>query len=283
MATAEHPGFRVASRSGAPVKIATGANDFPAIVEAYRSFRIQRRRREGITSLSASPPVAAVPPQRLLNGRWTAGFYRPERLAALEEIQQLVASGYAAVPLPDAASIDPEDAVRVRAGGSSRCISVRHVGEDGLICLHAVAEYRPTTACLRCQPGDVLFSKINPRIMRVCVVPETEWQLACSAEFSILRCRSGELSPWTLFLLLRTPIVQSQIRALTSGTSSSHHRVKDRDLRAILLPVPQSGCEAADRWNQLARQCARAARQEYAAQMQLRACRHQSAQLTSPT
>jgi restriction endonuclease S subunit len=89
----------------------------------------------------------------------------------------------------------------------------------------------------------VLFSKINPRIPRVCVVPEARFPLACSTEFEILR--PLEIDPHLLVALLKTPPVQEQVEYLTSGTSSSHSRIKDSELAEILIPIPQKGSRLA--------------------------------------
>jgi hypothetical protein len=44
-------------------------------------------------------------------------------------------------------------------------------------------------------------------------------------------------------MLLLSPTVQEQIRHLTSGTSSSHNRIKTQELRKVLLPIPKNGTE----------------------------------------
>ena len=37
------------------------------------------------------------------------------------------------------------------------------------------------------------------------------------------------------------PSVQKQINSLTSGTSSSHNRIKSKDLSEVLIPLPKIG------------------------------------------
>ena len=197
MATSEDLGFRVVSRSGASVKKIVGHNDLEEIVGLYGSFRSSHNTESPIVCLNQRPSVAAVAGDKLLNDRWTAGFYRTERLASLQQVEQLTRRDFEIRTLPEVALIDPDGSERVFADEENRCISVLHVREDGCIDFHAVANYEPTTSCIRCKPGDVLLSKINPRIMRVCVVPESRWALACSSEFAVLRC-FDELSPWRL-------------------------------------------------------------------------------------
>ena len=45
---------------------------------------------------------------------------------------------------------------------------------------------------------------------------------------------------YALCFLLRTNSVMSQIENLTSGTSSSHSRIKREELADILIPIPVS-------------------------------------------
>ena len=63
--------------------------------------------------------------------------------------------------------------------------------------------------------------------------------MVCSNEFEIMRTK-GEIDAYTLCFLLRTENVQNQIEHLTSGTSSSHSRIKQEQLAEIMIPVPKS-------------------------------------------
>jgi type I restriction-modification system DNA methylase subunit len=271
MGTSEDLGFRVVSRSGASVKKIVGHCDLEEIVEVYRSFRAGPQSKSPIVCLRQRPSVAAVANDKLLNNRWTAGFYRTERLASLQQVEQLADEEFEVCSLQELALIDPDSSERVFADGINRCISVLHVREDGCIDFKAVAEYKPITFCMRCKPGDVLLSKINPRILRICVVPATRWTLGCSPEFAVLRCK-GKLSPWALAILLRSSIVQSQIRTLTSGTSSSHNRIKDRDLCAIVVPIPKPGSQIGRRLKKLASLYERAVGNQYDSLTQIIDC-----------
>ena len=187
MAKSEDMGFRVISRSGATVKKIVGSNDMEAITAAYKQFCESKFSTAGIVCLSQQPSIAAVRFESLINNRWTAGFYQTERLLALHRMEQCGQSEITPQKLSDVTNIDPDVTERVLADADNRRISVLHVREDGFIDLAAVDSYRPTTACRRCVAGDVLLSKINPRIVRICIVPETPWKLACSTEFAILR------------------------------------------------------------------------------------------------
>lgn len=265
MATSEDLGFRVVSRTGASVKRIVGANDMERITAVYKTFRASAAPVASIVCLNKTPSVAAVSADHLLNNRWTAGFYQAERLQALEHLEQTARQGFHSRRLLDVAILDPGGAERVLADEHNRCISVLHVKEDGCIDLRAVQTYHPTTPCQRCERGDVLLSKINPRIMRVCVVPPAPWRLGCSSEFAVLRTSAPDITPWMLLLLLRSDVVQAQIRTLTSGTSSSHNRIKDRDLGVIDVPVPKKTSPSWQAVSSAASQLEKATMQQYAA------------------
>ena len=83
------------------------------------------------------------------------------------------------------------------------------------------------------------MARINPRIPRICVVPDLGVETLCSSEFVIMKVREP-LDAYTLAYLLQTDIVQSQIRSLTSGTSASHNRIRTSDLSLVLIPIPRS-------------------------------------------
>ncbi|MBQ1902600.1 MAG: hypothetical protein II169_08660, partial [Lachnospiraceae bacterium] len=68
------------------------------------------------------------------------------------------------------------------------------------------------------------------------VIPPKQYGLVCSNEFEIIRPKNG-LNPYVLCHILRTDIVQNQIVNLTSGTSSSHNRIKTEQLANIQISM----------------------------------------------
>ena len=56
-------------------------------------------------------------------------------------------------------------------------------------------------------------------------------------EFEIIK-PTGDIDAYMLCFLLKTSNVMVQIESMTSGTSSSHSRIKREQLGEILLPVP---------------------------------------------
>ena len=244
MATADDLGFRVASRAGVTVKRQGGQNQIQRIAKLYRQIipsvaDDSVRTRCQLQSHSDAPSVVSISISDLIHGRWNASFYRSERVQSLAELDRMRQEEFDIRTLQACAQIDPDRDVRADGNGGAAIISVLHVREDGFLDVDAVASYAPSSPTLRCQKNDVLLSRINPRIVRICVVPDLGRPTACSPEFAVLRCRDG-VDPWLLALILRGQLVQDQIQALTSGTSSSHNRIKVRELAAVSVPIPRA-------------------------------------------
>lgn len=266
MAACDDVGFRVATRGGVNVKQVCDGNELPKIVDTYMrpwpSFAADQRFR----SLCDEPSITLVRECQLLNDRWNAHFYRSSRLRAISAIEQFTFNhGSGDVQrLDEVVAIDPGRGQRIDGSNGDLCISVLHIDEIGLVRMRAVVEYKPTTPCVPCQPGDVLFSRINPRIPRISVVPDIERTFGCSAEFAVLRCADdGALTPWMLALMLRGDLVQRQILSLTSGTSSSHNRIKPKEMASVLLPVCQPNTTAYKQLRQVAEKYRKSAELQY--------------------
>lgn len=69
------------------------------------------------------------------------------------------------------------------------------------------------------------------------VVPKFNKELVCSNEFEILQ-PIADVGAYAICFLLKTSYVAKQIENLTSGTSSSHSRIKREQLADILIPYP---------------------------------------------
>ena len=131
-------------------------------------------------------------------------------------------------------------------------VSVLHVIGEGILDMHTIKRYHPKTPGIEVKPGEVLLSKINPRIPRAFVMPELGKKTLCSSEFEVMSTKDG-VDPYLVAFLLLSDSVHSQIRSLTSGTSASHNRIKTDDLAKVLLPVPKAGTEYEDRMRALTR------------------------------
>lgn len=125
----------------------------------------------------------------------------------------------------------------MNANDDVKHISVLHINPDSTIDFQQVLEYDPISKGRQCFEGDILFSKINPRIPRMTVVPKFNKELVCSNEFEILQ-PIADVGAYAICFLLKTSYVAKQIENLTSGTSSSHSRIKREQLADILIPYP---------------------------------------------
>ena len=143
--------------------------------------------------------------------------------------------GRAVTPLRELTEA-PERRKARRYGEDAYFIGVLHILGDGVLDVGGIKGYRPITPGLPIEAGEVLVSRINPRIPRVAVVPDLgRKQLLCSSEYEILKARK-DVSPYALAFVLLSPFVQRQIQSLTAGTSASHSRIKPERIYDVLVP-----------------------------------------------
>ena len=147
--------------------------------------------------------------------------------------------GFELVKMDDLVSLPNQYKRSNKMYPEAKCISVLHVGDFGSLNIRELMAYSPKYPGQPCAPGDILFSKINPRIPRALVVPDLGFPLTCSTEFEVMRAKAP-YSAHEIMLLLLSSYAQSQINSLTSGTSSSHNRIKTAQLLNVLLPFPKS-------------------------------------------
>ena len=236
VAQSEHIGFEVSTKKGATVKHIKGVSDLPAIFTNYINTPKHISAKQ-IKVLNKFPSCVAIDNQLLEDSSWTPNHYQASRIDALEQLG--LTNEYNVLKLSELVNF--ENRRRDQIQPNSKCISVLHVsGED--LNYEELLNYSPKYPGSVCRPGDILLSKINPRIMRIMVVPEIEYSLTCSTEFEMMNSKT-ELSNHAIKMLLMLPSVQAQINALTSGTSSSHNRIKTADLADIHIPVPREGTE----------------------------------------
>lgn len=231
-------GFEVSSRKGVPYKKHEGQNELPAILETVRTHR-KNGNSNSVAIHSEVPSCVSVPERILTDEPWTPNHHSSSRYTTLATLDERGSKGgVELVRLKDLVTLPNQHKRGIRSAKDTKCISVLHVGDFGSLNIRELMAYSPKYPGQLCSPGDVLFSKINPRIPRALVVPELGFPLTCSTEFEVMQARE----PYTaheVMLLLLTSHAQSQIHSLTSGTSSSHNRIKTEQLLNILLPVPK--------------------------------------------
>ena len=117
-------------------------------------------------------------------------------------------------------------------------ISVLDVDADGRIDWENARVSRYTGNGLELQPGDILYSRINPRQPRVAAIPtNAKGLLVGSPEFVVLRpLTSLHGHPNLLAVVLRSGWVRVQATFLTRSSSLSRRRIDEEDLDQILVP-----------------------------------------------
>lgn len=89
------------------------------------------------------------------------------------------------------------------------------------------------------EPGDVLLSKINPRINRVWLVTEARGhEQVASPEWIVLRADRRRLDSRFLLHYLRSPRFREWIEGAVSGVTGSHTRAKPAEAMRQLVPLP---------------------------------------------
>jgi hypothetical protein len=240
MAVSTDLGFQVNSRKGVQIKVDKGENDLPAVLAAYQRLKGDDHSDEP-SILSESPSAVAIPLSYVRDG-WTPGHYQARRLEVLRNMADVPEILNAQLKdLVDFVA-DERRVEHYRLGVAF--LSVLHVISEGVLDVGALRTYAPKTPGVPVKPGEVLLSRINPRIPRVLVVPDLSQPILCSSEFEVMRPKK-DVDPYLIAFLLLSQSAQTQIQSLTSGTSASHNRIKTKDLGRVSLPVPRSGTETA--------------------------------------
>ena len=244
-------GFQVSSRKGVQIKVSHGDNDLTAMLACYRQHK-SVGPSQAPQVLSHTPSCVAVPEATVLRGSWTANHYSAARFVAVASAG--ANTGLDLVPLTSLVEFcsDGRRPEAWRKGWAF--ISVLHILGEGFVDIGGALSYAPKTPGVPTAPGELLLSRINPRIPRVCVVPDLGIKTLCSSEFEVMRTIGLHLDVYAVAYLLQTEVVQSQIRSLTSGTSASHNRIRTSDLAEVMVPVPQAGTRKALAFDAVVRQ-----------------------------
>ena len=237
VAKSESIGFDVSSRKGVQVKVANENNDLPIILKAYNRYA---NKHKPMQVFSNNPSCVSIDYNEFINNSWTPSHYSASRFKSLAEIES--SSQTDAVPLSQL--VDFESKKRKNEGYTKDCyfVSVLHVIGEGMLDITGIKNHQPKTPGTRVFPDEILFSKINPRIPRVFVMPDWKRKILCSSEFEVMKAKKG-IDPYLITFLLLSEAVQTQIINLTSGTSASHNRIKTNELSNVMLPTPKAGSE----------------------------------------
>lgn len=232
MATCKELGYIVKEKMGVPVKICKGQNQMEAVADCLANGNRQ------LEIISHNPSVTNVCIDSLADNILKPSFYSAERIKTVERLSN-TSDDYEIVKLSDLVEFVTKSRKSYMVSEKIRHISVLHINADCTINFEEVEKFEPISKGRTCQEGDIIFSKLNPHIPRMAVVPDRPYNMVCSNEFEIMRSKGG-VDAHILCFLLRTENVKNQIENLTSGTSSSHSRIKQEQLAEIMIPVPKS-------------------------------------------
>lgn len=233
----ENLGFKVSLKKGVQTKVFSGTNELDGVINTLGTGT----GKKDLEILSESPSIVRTQQSVLAESGWTPLHYSASRIRMIDEIASQ--TDVDVLPLTEVASFKSKERRAEKPIQGGRFISVLHLLSEGVLDFKAIEGYSPITPGYIVHPGEVLISKINPRIPRVCVVPDFGVPTQCSTEFEVLK----PLKPMTsseLAFLLQTAEVQGQIQKLTSGTSSSHNRIKTRELEQVFVPVAKPGSKS---------------------------------------
>ena len=226
-------GYVVKERAGVPVKIQKGKNEMLDIAANYTGNKGEQ------IIVSNVPSVTQVEYSDLIDSILNPSFYSAERYSTIMKLQNSNIEGYEIRSLSDIVKFDTIGRKNKNVSDKIKHISVLHINTDSTIDMQQVINYSPISKGRECQSGDIIFSKINPRIPRMAVIPNCDYDLVCSNEFEIL-IPKVDIGAYAICMILRTSYVSKQIEDLTSGTSSSHNRIKREQLGNIKILYPDS-------------------------------------------
>jgi len=243
-------GFEVSSRKGVPYKKPEGENDLRHLVDIITDTNVDQKVLQDFEVISNSPSCVAIFKSILVREGWTPSHYSSDRLTTLQQIENIADSDeFEIFTLDSLVSVVSKSRRGILKSEAPKCISVLHVGDFGSLNVRKLIEYDPKIPGRPCGKGDLLFSKINPRIPRALVVPDLPFELTCSTEFEVMKPKAGH-SAHEIMLLLLSVYAQNQICSLTSGTSSSHNRIKTKDLLSIKLVIPKKGTQKRNKYDE---------------------------------
>ncbi|MDQ3022454.1 MAG: N-6 DNA methylase [Bacteroidota bacterium] len=236
VAQSENIGFEVSSKKGTTLKIEKGENDLLKIFDFYKNNNFSFNGSEEKV-LNEYPSCVLIKSELINKKSWTPSHFNARKFQLIKKLKKNN-SEVELLKLKDAVEFLTNARKKEYIENGSKCISVLHILNDDNLNYEEMMSYNPKFAGTVCKTGDLLFSKINPRILRVLVVPDLGCHLTCSSEFEIMDSKI-EINNYGIKLLLMSPSVQTQINYLTSGTSSSHNRIKSHDLANVLIPFPK--------------------------------------------
>ena len=235
MCNCKNIGFIVKEKMGVPIKISSKTNDMDLIAKI-----IKNSNNVCNNIISIEPSITQINYNELIDNILNPNFYDAKRFEVIENLKN-IKNNYVIKKLSEIVNFETNNRKGYMVSDNIKHISVLHINPNCTINFNEVYNFNPVSKGRICKQGDILFSKINPRIPRMAVIPKQDTTLVCSNEFEIMTLKKdSNIDAYALCFLLKTKNVQSQIANLTSGTSSSHNRIKREQLSNILIPIPQT-------------------------------------------
>lgn len=238
IAKSNNIGFEVSNRRGVTVKKEIEQNDLNEILNSFKIFNSVEARVALPYILNEEPSCVEIDSEILTESPWTPNHYDANKIKSIQNYTE--STEFDLFDITDFLRVITKERNKEKRDPNSKCISVLHVVNGDLLDYNDLIHYNPKYQGIVCKPGDLLFSKINPRIHRTLVVPNLDFPLSCSSEFEILES-IGEFNNFEMKIILGLPSVKKQLSHLTSGTSSSHNRIKTIDFLKIKIPLPKKG------------------------------------------
>ena len=165
-------GFQVSSRKGVQVKQPEGTNQLLDVLQTYARHGKDNAddNLERAIILSEEPSCVLVSESEVIRGSWTPGHYSAKRFSAIKTAES--ASDIELVPLANLVEFCADTRRATQWSAGMGFLSVLHVLGEGLLDVAAALTYAPKTAGILANPGEILLSRINPRIPRVCIAPD---------------------------------------------------------------------------------------------------------------
>ena len=233
MADCKDIGYVVKERAGVPIKIEQGNNEMVSIAKSIINAKSSAK------ILNEIPSVTMIDSTDYVGNNLKPSFYAAVRFKTIRNLKSSVTEGFKIAKLGDVVEFVTKSRKSYMVSDTVKHISVLHVNADCTIAFDEVETFYPVSKGRECYPEELIFSKINPRIPRMAVIPYRDTDLVCSNEFEIIKSK-GIIGMYALCFLLKTENVMNQIENLTSCTSSSHSRIKREQLADILIPIPVS-------------------------------------------
>lgn len=231
MSTINDIGFQVSSKKGINLKSKEGTNELEHLLHIRKKSADLESIKDNI--LSTNPSITLVQQNEIFNGTWTANHYSANRFISTNFINKN--ENFEVFYLSELVEFKNKKLKRSISTPSDIFISILHILSDSYIDINTALVYTPKTDGYKVNPGELIFSKINPRIPRVSIVPNLNKPILCSVEFEVM-APLNDTNLYEIMYLLQTEVVQKQILSLTSGTSSSHNRIKTAQLEKVRIP-----------------------------------------------